>query len=74
MTTGKQYVKISVNELANLLEAKETLSALKCGGVDNWEWYGGCFSDYIEDNNFNSWDEYIETVTSNITKDYEVVE
>ena len=66
MATENQYVKISVNELSDLIEAKETLAALECGGVDNWEWYGECFPD--------DWDEYIENMTSNITKNYAVLE
>lgn len=32
----KKYVKISVDELAELIEAEQELSALNCGGVDNW--------------------------------------
>lgn len=72
----KKYVKISVDELAELIEAKKELSALNCGGVDNWEWYGECFESYIEDTEFENWDDYIESCTSeeNILKEYEQVD
>lgn len=72
----KKYVKISVDELSRLIEAKEALSALECGGVDNWEWYGECYGQYIEDSEFEDWDDYIESCTSeeNILKEYEQVD
>lgn len=72
----KKYVKISVDELAELIEAKEELSALECGGIDNWEWYGECYGQYIEDSEFEDWDDYIESCTSeeNILKEYEQVD
>lgn len=75
-TNKKKYVKISVDELAELIEAKEELSALECGGVDNWEWYGECYGQYIEDSEFEDWDDYIESCTSeeNILKEHEQVD
>lgn len=71
----QKYVKISVDELAELIEAKEELSALNCGGVDNWEWYGDCFESYIEDSEFDDWCDYIASCTSkkSILKGYEQV-
>ena len=57
----EKYVKISVKELKELLEAEATLNALECGGVDNWEWYGEAFSNYLDlDNKYDDWDELIE--------------
>ena len=57
----ERYVKIKVKELKELLEAEVKLNALECGGVDNWEWYGEAFSDYLGfDNKYDSWDELIE--------------
>jgi len=41
-----QYVKISVSELANLIRCENKLSALECGGVDNWSWYSDSMWEY----------------------------
>lgn len=40
------------------------------------EWYGDCFESYIEDLEFEDWDDYIESCTSeeNILKEYEQVD
>lgn len=66
----EKYVKISVKELKNLLEKAEILSALECGGVDNWEWYGEAFSEYLNlcsNGKYSYWDEFIE---AEYTEDY----
>lgn len=44
----KQYI-INEDELKELLNAYFTLDALECGGVDNWEWYGDSFQEYLKD-------------------------
>ena len=41
------WLKISKQELRELLEAYHRLQALECGGVDNWEWYGESINDFI---------------------------
>ena len=57
----ERYVKISVKELKKLLEAEVKLNALECGGVDNWEFYGEAFSNYLDfDGKYNDWDDFIE--------------
>ena len=57
----ERYVKISVKELKKLLETEATLAALECGGVDNWEWYGEAFSNYLDfDGKYEDWDTFIE--------------
>lgn len=40
---------IEESELRDLLYAYNKLAALECGGVDNWEWYGGAVYDYLEE-------------------------
>ena len=57
----EKYVKISVKELKKLLEAEATLTALECAGVDNWEFYGEAFSNYLDfDDKYDDWDDFIE--------------
>lgn len=41
-------VVITKEELIELLETYYTLTALKCGGVDNWEWSGESSSDFLD--------------------------
>ena len=41
-------VVIAKEELIELLEAYYTLTALECGGVDNWEWSGESSSDFLD--------------------------
>ena len=56
-----KYVMIEVSELQNLLEAREELAALECAGVDNWEFYGEAFSNYLDlDGKYDDWDDFIE--------------
>ena len=74
MTTKKQYVKILVNELIDLIEAKEVLTALECGGIEDWIRYDECFDNYAGENDFDSWDEYIWDTITNIKRDYKAVE
>lgn len=57
----ERYVKISIKELKKLLEAKASLNALECAGVDNWEFYGEAFSNYLDfDGKYEDWDDFIE--------------
>ena len=57
----ERYVKISVKELKKLLEAEASLNALECAGVDNWEFYGEAFSNYLDFNGkYENWDDFIE--------------
>lgn len=43
-----KYYKVSETVLKSLLEDSYTYSALRNGGVDNWEWYGASIGDFIE--------------------------
>lgn len=48
-----------------MLEAEAKLAALECSGVDNWEWYGEAFSNYLDfDGRYDDWDELIENECS----------
>lgn len=73
----KKYVKISIDELAELIESSKKLSALECGGVDNWEWYGESLCDYIAQyGKYEYFDDYIDDITleENILKKYPLVD
>ena len=43
-----KYYPISEEELRDLLYCRHILTALECGGVDNWLWYGDSISNYKE--------------------------
>jgi hypothetical protein len=43
-----KYVRVRLQRLAKLLRSETELQALQAGGVDNWEWYGECFTDDVE--------------------------
>ena len=58
-----EYVKIEINELANLIKKADELDALECGGVDNWEWYGESLSE-----NFDEETDYYEYVSTHYDK------
>lgn len=62
-------VKISKQELRELLEAYYRLCALECGGVDNWSWYSESISDYLHD----FWREY-ECIDDIVDKEIEKYE
>lgn len=42
----KEFVKVPLNRIKELLDYENQLLCLESGGVDNWEWYGECFDDY----------------------------
>ena len=44
-----KYVRIRVQRLAELLRSETELLALQAGGVDNWDWYGDCFTEEVEE-------------------------
>ena len=44
-----RYVRVSVPRLAELLRSETELLALQAGGVDNWDWYGDCFTEEVEE-------------------------
>ena len=46
-------VKIEQRKLLDLLEAYFKLAALESGGVDNWEWYGDSFCQYLQEDEMN---------------------
>lgn len=41
--------KVSKEQLLELLECQAKWYAVEGGGVDNWGWYGGSLSEYIEE-------------------------
>lgn len=44
-----KYVRVRVQRLAELLRSETELLALQAGGVDNWDWYGECFTEEVEE-------------------------
>jgi len=44
-----KYVRVRVQRLAELLRSEAELLALQAGGVDNWDWYGDCFTEEVEE-------------------------
>ena len=44
----EQQFYISENRLLELLETEAKFIALENGGVDNWEWYGQSFNEYLD--------------------------
>ena len=47
-STTSNTVVITKEELIELLEAYYTLTALECGGVDNWEWSSESSSEFLD--------------------------
>lgn len=47
----EEMVTIPKSKYINLLVKSDTLEALECGGVDNWEWYGESVGEYIKEFN-----------------------
>lgn len=41
------FVRVSPEEMRDLLESRARLHALETGGVDNWSWYGDSFEDFL---------------------------
>lgn len=68
-----KYVKISVEELEELLETELILVALDAGGVDNWCYWSDSFSDYADVFGYNSWDEYVENYVKTAIEGYEEI-
>ena len=48
MYAKDDQVIISVGELKELIADSMRLQALDWGGVDNWQWYGESFGDYLK--------------------------
>lgn len=59
------YYKISKEKLMELFTAYAKLSALEWGGVDSWEWYDFCLSDFLRDYGLNSFEEYAKKEIEN---------
>ena len=55
-----KYVRVGVPKLAKLLRHEIELLALQNGGVDNWDWYGDCFTEKV--------DELLEADDENLVK------
>ena len=41
------FVRVSPEEMKELLEMRARLHALDSGGVDNWTWYGDALYDFL---------------------------
>ena len=52
---GEGFV-LSEDELVRLLESDMELTALGCGGVDNWDWYDDSCSDYLDEVGFDGFE------------------
>ena len=50
---GKNFV-LSEDDLVRLLESDMELTALECGGVDNWDYCGEACCDYLEEAGFRN--------------------
>lgn len=46
----KKYYCLSEEQLRELIEAKNSLAALECGGVDNWSYYYDALDEYCTEN------------------------
>ena len=55
-----KYVRVRVPRLAKLLRNEIELLALQDGSVDNWDWYGDCFTEKV--------DELLEADDENLVK------
>lgn len=44
-----KYVRVGVPKLAKLLRHEIKLLALQNGGVDDWDWYGECFTEKVDE-------------------------
>ena len=64
-------VKISKEELRDILEAAHKYWALERGGVDNWEWNWDSIKDYL--NEFGREYESIDDIVNKEIEEYEEV-
>ena len=53
---GKNFV-LSEEELVRLLESDMELTALECGGVDNWDYRGEACCDYLDAVGFDDFED-----------------
>lgn len=53
---AKEWTQIDKETLRDLLEGYFYHSALECGGVDNWEWYSDSIHEFLEDIDWNVYD------------------
>lgn len=53
---GKNFV-LSEDDLVRLLESDMELTALECGGVDNWDYRGEACCDYLEEAGFSDFED-----------------
>lgn len=56
-------VKLSQEEYKKIQRQLDKLNALELGGVDNWEYYDACLSEWYADNEV---DELLDTAIENI--------
>lgn len=74
-----KYYEIDEQDLKSLLYQAHKLTALECGGVDNWSWYGESISEFCEEVKKEIpalKDEpkvYIEDITNETLKQYKVI-
>lgn len=53
---GKNFV-LSEDDLVRLLESDMELTALECGGVDNWDYRGEACRDYLDVMGFDDFED-----------------
>ena len=63
-----QYFKIDKETLLNLLLRSSFLGALEQGGVDNWEFYEIALSEYLIENEVESFEELGNELLENFDK------
>lgn len=49
MTTSDKIYLIPEYKLRELLQDSNKLTALECGGVDNWSWYSDSIGEFVKD-------------------------
>lgn len=54
--SGNTIYLVPEHTLRDLINDSNKLTALECGGVDNWDWYGYSISDYVADFRRNNQD------------------
>ena len=54
--SGNTIYLVPEHTLRDLLNDSNKLTALECGGVDNWDWYGYSIGDYVADFRRNNQD------------------
>lgn len=62
----EKYYKISEELLIELMKDSLVLASLENGGVDNWEWYGESYCDFLNGAGAEDFDELAEREVKNL--------